>query len=198
MKKSRTTTIIVSLLLVLALLAGLLVATYALFTDEERVNNHLQAGNLDIELQIDSVKGNGYVDGVLEDDIDYTPANTNDKIFNSDNFFPAMYQEATLTLLNNGSLPFDYTLEFEITKDSGLAKYIDVTVTDKDGKVLTADDATLESLTVPVKVGSMKGDEKQQQFKVRVKFDSSVTEVAAGASIDFDILVVATQAGANA
>ena len=78
MKKSRTTTIIVSLLLVLALLAGLLVATYALFTDEERVNNHLQAGNLDIELQIDSVKGNGYVDGVLEDDIDYTPANTND------------------------------------------------------------------------------------------------------------------------
>ena len=146
MKKSRTTTIIVSLLLVLALLAGLLVATYALFTDEERVNNHLQAGNLDIELQIDSVKGNGYVDGVLEDDIDYTPANTNDKIFNSDNFFPAMYQEATLTLLNNGSLPFDYTLEFEITKDSGLAKYIDVTVTDKDGKEFVPVGGTLDQI----------------------------------------------------
>ena len=50
MQKKRTLTILASVLFVVALLASLAVATYALFSDSMRIGNRLEAGTLQIEL----------------------------------------------------------------------------------------------------------------------------------------------------
>lgn len=206
MKKSRVTTVFVSVVLVLALVAGLMVATYALFSDQTRVNNHLQAGTLQIELYRTNLTYTDYdAEGgkiTVDEDVNLTTA-SEATVFASANYFPGMVQTAELKIVNNGSLPFDYELSFTIDEEnaqSPLAELIFVKVTDADGKVVTAEKTTLADMAkTPVDIGSMNGTAGESEtFTVEISFDENANDSVQQAEIYFDILVTATQANPNA
>lgn len=209
MQKKRTATILASVLLVVALLASLAVATYALFSDSTRVGNRLEAGTLDIALYRTSLTYTDYTaeGGETTDDEELDLSDADNQVFKTENFFPGMKQTATLELRNNGTLPFTYNITFTISEGEGeegtaaadedqptLADYILVTVTRGEtqcGSKTLAELAAGEA----IEIGSMSGtaDEKQS-FDVTIEFvDEEADNSMQGASIDFDILVTATQ-----
>lgn len=209
MQKKRTLTILASVLFVVALLASLAVATYALFSDSMRIGNRLEAGTLQIELWRTNLTYTDYAaeGGVssVEDDVNLVE-DGEEQVFRTENFFPGMKQTATLEIRNKGSLPFTYNLAFTIAEDEGeegtaaadeeptLADYILVTVTQGETE---CGSKTLAELAAgdAIEVGSMDGTENEvQSFDVTIEFvDEEADNSMQGASVEFDILVTATQ-----
>ena len=199
-------------LLITCLVAGI---SYALFTDEVGVENHLvKSGSLDITLkrtgleytQLDS-------DGYLQlnsnrDVVDFTDTNLDDdNVFglndNNNTVVPGSYYKATLVLENKGNVAFDYTVEIKMLSDDGaaanaLANQLKVTITDVDGNVIGTPKMLSElndAQSCVVNEGHMKASELSYTFGVKVEFvnsddnnDAKLQEAA------FDIIVSAVQA----
>lgn len=153
----RKDTLWISALLALVLCVVLLIGgTYALFTGNVEVNNHLSAGNLKVGLTRVSYKEHNLDErGVLTDKIDDTVIDlTQDgkEIFTVDKAVPTSWYEATIEVSNLGSAAFDYGMRILWTdmqvddekydetlhkNDEILAAQIQITVT--SSKIADAD-----------------------------------------------------------
>jgi len=185
--------------------------SYALFTDEVKVENHLMtSGNLDVTLTRTSLKytdlnDQGYLDTIEKTDaVDFTNP-TPENIFgigaDYTKIAPGSYFDATLAIANNGTVAFDYTVEIKLVGDnaraiSELAKQLKVYVTDPEGNVEEYWLSDLDAEHCKVLTGHMRADESAHEFTVKVEFvnNTEINNDAKDQSASFDLVVSAVQA----
>lgn len=203
---------VLTLLLCLALIAG---GTYALFSDKVTLQNHLQAGKLDVklirtELLTKSLSpDSGFlVSTKNEKDIDFSePADANDPNAENKNVFditentlivPACWYAADMQIINNGDVAFGYWLEivFKGGQDLTLAKQLEITVTTdtgtKSGKLDVAT-GLIGTDSVPIGVVAKGGS---ADFNIKVEFcdlEDEINNTAMSKSFSFDLIVHAIQ-----
>ena len=197
-------------LIIACLVAGV---SYALFTDEAKVENHLmKSGTLDITLTRTSLAytqltEEGYLDVITNDtDVDFTnptPENIFGLSADHTQIAPGSYFDATLAIGNNGDVAFDYTVEIKFKGDdaraiSELANQLKVTIADEQGNVVAEyklSDLNSNANCV-VKQGHMKATEEKQVFGVKVEFinDTAINNNAKNQEAAFDLIVSAVQA----
>lgn len=213
-KKRSVLMSVLTLLLCLALVAS---GTYALFSDQVTLKNHLVAGTLDITLirtnlttlSLDNNTG-FLVKTENPKDIDFSkPADLNDPNAENKNVFditdetlivPGSMYSAEMQIQNNSDVAFGYWLEivFDDTVDLTLAEQLKITVTtvDKSKSIsgMLSENAGLiggesDHIGVLAKSGAA-------LFTITVEFcdlDHSVNNNAKSTSFDFDVVVHAVQ-----
>ncbi len=197
----------IALLLMTSLAVGV---SYALFTDSVEVQNHLEAGTLDVTLERTSLEytllnEEGYLVTKTEGALDLTEA-TKENVFGLDatttKIVPGSYFDAKFAIGNNGNVAFDYSVEIKLlTKDeelaNALAKQLKVTITDAEGKAVA--EYMLSDLhgeaNCEVKAGHMKANETEHNFGVKVEFvNHADNNDAKSQAVAFDLIVSAVQA----
>ncbi len=195
------------LLLIVSMAIGV---SYALFTDSVKVQNHLQAGTLDVTLKRTSLEytllnEEGYLVKQTGGELDLTKA-TAENVFGLDStttkIVPCSYFDAKLAIGNNGNVAFDYSVEIKLlTNDeelaNELAKQLKVTITNGEGKVVA--EYKLSDLhgtaNCEVKAGHMKANETEHNFGVKVEFvNREDNNDAKSQAVAFDLIVSAVQA----
>ena len=112
-------------------MATVVVGTYALFTDKVTLNNHLQAGTLEISLvRTKLTKTELTADGYLKtntdtETTDFSSTNTtNENVFGITDgtlVVPGSSYQADLKLTNGGSVAFTYLVELKIIEGGSTA-----------------------------------------------------------------------------
>ncbi len=191
-------------LLCVSLIVG---ATYALFTGEVTTTNHLQAGNLTVELTRTKLtykvlNGDGYLqeftDNASVDFSELTEENvfglTDDVLIAPESFF-----EAEMHIENRGTVAFTYTVDIQLNSacDPEIADQLLITVTNAAGtKVI--DEKPLSEFTASTLAneGEVVAGGQSQTFTVRVDFlnDTTVNDDAQDQTGIFDMFVKAEQA----
>ena len=128
-KKLRT--LLMCTLSIMLCMATVVVGTYALFTDKVTLNNHLQAGTLEISLvRTKLTKTELTADGYLETNTVTTPTNFSSTNTTNENVFgitdgtlvvPGSSYQADLKLTNGGSVAFTYLVELKIIEGGSTA-----------------------------------------------------------------------------
>ena len=200
---------VLTLVLCLALVAG---GTYALFTDQVTLKNHLEAGTMDItlyrvELKEYSLDANGFMS--------WKPVNTTREEFSGEenankNVFdmedgtlivPRSAYTATMELSNGSDVAYGYWIEivFDDSADLALADQIAVAVTADNGKTVRkmlniSNGLFLGSDTDPIDILPCTSGENVRNFDITVEFvDSVINNDAKGQSVSFDMVVHAVQ-----
>lgn len=196
------------ILLCITIISGM---TFALFTDQENVSNHLKAGDLDItllrtNLKATSLTERGFFETVTDgQERDFTN-NKDENVFGLDGelIVPLSEYEADMKIINKGDVAFKYGIQIVLGEDSDphLAEQLEVTVTvhDADGKSVT------KRLNEGVWTGSEEGTlgllavGENSDFTVKVKFlddrkyeDEFENDDAQGEDVYFDLVVYAVQ-----
>ncbi len=210
MKKSMRTLLLSMIVLCMctALIAG---GTFALFSDEEVVSNHLAAGNLKIALtRIDYrdcvLDENGFLVESKPDDEEINLVTNGAPLFDAVDSVPESWYQATIKVENMGTTAYNYGMRILWnTKDDAsaeqklLASQIEITVTsDKiDNETHSVTFMLSECADNHVPLGYMlKGakDEKAETFTVKAKFvDHDDNNDAMNVSLSFDVQVWAEQ-----
>ena len=206
MKKRSVLLSALTLMLCLALVAS---GTYALFSDQVTLKNHLQAGTLDITLirtnlttlSLDNTTG-FLVETENSEDVDFS-APTDRNVFDITDetlVVPGCVYTAEMQIQNNSDVAFGYWLEivFDDTVDLTLAEQLKVTVTTADGNksisgMLNENKGLIGEEADPVQILAKTGS---ALFTVTVEFcdlDHSVNNNAKLSSFEFDIIVHAVQ-----
>ncbi len=183
---------LLSCVTILLCVATISVGTFALWSQQVKIQTHLSAGTLNVQLFRTNLerKVSGQV-STNPNSIDFTGTNhANANIFDieqGDNIYPGDYFEATMKLVNNGSVDVKYTVKIVVyaadntsSKDNALAEQLTVTV---DGASLVGD-TTAEKL---LSAGT------DSVFVIRVNFDDLGLNTAQGGLANLDITVTATQ-----
>ena len=205
---------VLTLMLCLALVAG---GTYALFSDKVTLNNHLQAGTMDITLMRTNLKtkslnsATGFlVETENPEDIDFSkPYDPNDPNAKNKNVFditdetlivPACMYSAEMQLTNNTDVAFGYWLEivFDDKVDLTLAEQLKITVKTVDdnksiSKMLKDSAGLIGAEDDPIGILAKTGS---ALFTITVEFcdlDHSVNNNAKNTSFEFDVVVHAVQ-----
>ena len=205
-KKKRSVLLsVMTLALCLALIAS---GTYALFSDEVRLTNHLQAGKLDITLTRNSLttKSLDPITGFITDPVTNTdpvdfsnPTTKNIFDITDDTLIvPGSYYSAEMQITNNSDVAFGYWLEivFDGTVDLTLAEQIKITVTTTDtGKsistTLDQSKGLIGEEASPIEILAKSGS---TLFTISVEFsDLGNNNDAKNKSFDFDVIVHAVQ-----
>lgn len=196
------------ILLCITIISGM---TFALFTDQENVHNHLKAGDLDITLVRTNLKSTrlterGFFETVTDSQTKDFTNNKDENVFGLDGelVVPLSEYEADLKLTNHGDVAFKYGIQIVSGKDSDpdLVKQLEVTV--------TVEDADGKTETKRLDQGVWTGSEEQTlgilavgencDFTVKVKFlddrnyeDEFENNDAQGEDVYFDLVVYAVQ-----
>ncbi|MBR2906584.1 MAG: hypothetical protein IKC26_00890 [Clostridia bacterium] len=208
------------ILLCLAIIAGM---TYSLFTESFTVQNHLQAGDLDIQLTRTNLKyGILNADGYIEDfenkqSLELTNTNTADlNVFGIDSkdirIAPECYFEAAFEIDNIGEVAFNYSVDLVLSGEAtDLAKQLQVTITESDGDVVVKwlSDLTAADGYYIAHVHEMSVNDPAETFTVRIDFVDDVVynptvdlnagetfmdnDLAQTKTAKFDLIVSATQ-----
>ena len=179
-------------------------ASYALFTDQVTVNNHLSAGSLDVGLYRVEYKENVLVaDGTMAES---TPDTTRvdltqnaDKLFVIDDLFvPTSWYETTVEVSNSGDVAFDYGVRIlwkddpANDKDQIIAEQIKITIS--VGDTQKEQFYLCDCADYDVVLGSMLKGDAAEQFTVKAEFvNRDDNNAAMQAEIEFDLQVYATQ-----
>ena len=179
-------------------------ASYALFTDQVTVNNHLSAGSLDVGLYRVEYKENVLVaDGTMAES---TPDTTRvdltqnaDKLFVIDDLFvPTSWYETTVEVSNSGDVAFDYGVRIlwkddpSNDKDQIIAEQIQITIS--VGDTQKEQFYLCDCADYDVVLGSMLKGDAAEQFTVKAEFvNHDDNNAAMQAEIEFDLQVYATQ-----
>lgn len=173
------------ILLCTAIIVGM---TFALFSEQMKLTNHLKAGELSITLTRTNLKystldGKGYLKEVVVDKVeDFTSSNSaNKNIFNIDDstlIAPGSYFESTMKLTNNGNVAFTYEVNLSFNdKDSDIdiAKQILISVTDLKGNLLIAkpmllSDFPKDGVEFTLLQGEMAASDITEEFIIKVRF----------------------------
>ncbi len=206
----RTRVLLLSLVTVLLGVALVVGGTFALFSDEVTVNNHLSAGSLEVGLQRTSFTTHTIADnGLMEDVTDSTVVDlvaSNDPVFNIVNAVPTSYYAAKLEVSNRGDVAFDYGVrilwntENNATDEQKLfAEQITITISDAYGTTLK-EFALADCAENQVSLGSVLAKTNDAQdyptgsFIVKATFeDREDNNGVQLITIDFDLQVYAVQ-----
>lgn len=199
------------ILLCMTIIVGM---TWALFTDEQKVSNHLQAGDLTVTLKrLELTKTTLNKQGYLVEDPVQLPGSTPEDFTNApdknvfditadEKIVPGTKYVAKMQIENNSDVAFDYWIDI-VCKDSKdgaaqdgivLGNQLKVTVTtDKDNTAYVGNGLSVGSKDVPI--GKLDTDQnKVATFTVTVEFlHDAANNQAKGESLDFDLLVSALQ-----
>ena len=206
MKKRSVLLSALTLMLCLALVAS---GTYALFSDQVTLKNHLQAGTLDITLirtnlktlSLDNTTG-FLVETENPEDVDFSAPTTRNVFDITDETLvvPGCVYDAEMQIKNNSDVAFGYWLEivFDDTVDLTLAEQLKITVTTVDGNksisgMLDQNKGLIGEEADPIGILAKTGS---ALFTVTVEFcdlDHSVNNNAKLTSFEFDIIVHAVQ-----
>ena len=206
MKKRSVLMSALTLMLCLALVAS---GTYALFSDQVTLKNHLQAGTLDITLirtnlktlSLDNTTG-FLVETENAEDVDFSAPTTRNVFDITDETLvvPGCVYNAEMQIKNNSDVAFGYWLEivFDDTVDLTLAEQLKITVTTVDGNksisgMLDQNKGLIGAEADPIGILAKTGS---ALFTVSVEFcnlDHSVNNNAKLTSFEFDIIVHAVQ-----
>ncbi len=204
MKKMSLLMSVMTLALCLALVAG---GTYALFSDQVTLKNHLEAGTLDITLTRTNLvttslnTQTGFlVKTESPDNVDFSGP-TNKNVFDITDgmlIVPGCAYTAEMQIANNSDVAFGYWMEivFDNTLDLTLAEQLKITVTTVKGTttgMLNTSTGLIGNEDQPVGVLAKGGN---ALFTITVEFcdlDDSVNESAKGKSFNFDVMVHAVQ-----
>ena len=206
MKKRSVLLSALTLMLCLALVAS---GTYALFSDQVTLKNHLQAGTLDITLirtnlttlSLDDTTG-FLVETENAEDVDFSAPTTRNVFDITDEtlIVPGCVYNAEMQIQNNSDVAFGYWLEivFDDTVDLTLAEQLKVTVATVDTEksisgMLNENKGLIGEEADPIGILAKTGS---ALFTVTVEFsdlDHSVNNNAKLTSFEFDIIVHAVQ-----
>ncbi len=191
----------VMIMLCAAMIVG---GTYALWSDEVRLGNHLVAGELDVKLERISLtktyldNATGYLVTTKPDTkvVDFS-GSTTENVFGIDELLvPGSAYEARLRLTNNGDVAFRYDITVKLTSIVGdLAKQLKVYVSYGDGALEykgTLSQYATDGLAV-VSRSTMTKSDSAKTFTVRIEFDENGTNAAQNDEATFDLLVTASQ-----
>ncbi len=183
------------ILLCITIIIGM---SYALFSDSERITNHLQAGNLDITLERTWLKSTyltdrGFLDTTTNTTIKDFTNNKNENVFDLEGklIVPLSEYTANMRITNNSKTAFSYWVEIVYKGDANvdLADQITLTVTRGNDKLIDLEKNLLVSKTInTLAVGDV------DEFQVSVKFnDRADNNLAMNDSVYFDLVVHAIQ-----
>ena len=197
---------VLMLVLCLALVAG---GTYALFSDDVTLTNHLEAGTLDITLKRTKLETlsldntTGYlVETVNNDVVDFSTPNDRN-VFDIEEgvlIVPCSSYTATMEITNDvatSDVAFAYWLEIRFGSESDLelADQLKVVLTTEDGteyEVVLSDGAMIGSEGSPV--GTLPKT-ASETFEISVEFlDLDNNNDAKSKKVSFDLIVHAVQA----
>ena len=198
---NRKRTLLVSGSVVLLCLTVITGMTFALFSDEEVVNNHLKAGDLDITLTRTKLTSTylterGFLDTVTDEtDKDFTNG-TDENVFALDGavIVPQSKYIAEMQVSNNSDVAFGYWVEIVYTGKANieLSEQIDITVNTEQSKRLNQG-LMVGSASEPIAVLGV-GD--ASTFTVTVEFLDLANDInnrAQGDDVTFDLVVHAVQ-----
>lgn len=202
-KRSRI--ILLSCITVLCCVALMVGGTFALFTYNRSVTNHLQAGKLTATLtrtKLETVTLDGST-GELKsrtstETVDFTAESTGNVfgLTDGDRVAPGCKYAATMKLANTGTVAFVYWIEIDLKAgDSELTEQLQLTVSVTDGEskttLLSAEpDEVTGSAAEPlgtILIG------KDSEFTVTLEFKSEAENAAQSKSANFDLIVHAQQ-----
>ena len=208
MRFSKMKAVIISGVVVLLCIAALVVASFALFSDQKgSQDNHLQAGTLEVGLRRTKFVGfEKQSDGTFKkventESVDLTE--DQNPVFSIESAIPGVYQEATLLVENKGSIPFNY--EFSITNveqgtadaaaSAALCEQLQIIVTDATGAAICEPFLLSEASEVGAIDLGMLAAEASASFTVRVEFlvGDEADLSAMGGDVTFDLTVYAEQ-----
>ena len=209
---NRKRALLVSSSVILLCMTVIVGMTWALFTDTQKVNNHLQAGDLSItlkrtELTKTTLNAQGKLVTSAPDTTTKNFSNPTDEnvfgIVDGEKIVPGTKYQASMQIENHSDVAFGYWIEIvctDKTNGADLAKQLKVTVnTGSDASASVNDGLTVGSSSNYVGeliIGAT------AEFTVTVEFlDSFVAEnnidhndLAQGESLSFDLVVHAVQA----
>ena len=210
-KKARV--LLISMVTMCMSLALIVCATYALFTGQVDVNNHLAAGSLEVGFLWTGTDSYALNDkGVLEEKNDTfeTPVDLtldNSELFNISGAVPGSSYTVNLQVSNKGSVAFEYGVrilwevntedEVDDELETLLAGQIEITVTcgsETRTFLLSASAANDVDLGV-LYAGADANTVPSQDFSVTATFvDNADNNKVQNISLNFDLQVYATQA----
>ena len=197
---------VLMLVLCLALVAG---GTYALFSDDVTLTNHLEAGTLDITLKRTKLEtlsldnNTGYLaENVNTDVVDFSTPNDRNVFDIEDGVLivPCSSYTATMEITNDvatSDVAFSYWLEIRFGSESDLelANQLRVVLTTEDGvehEVILSNGAMIGSEGAPI--GTL-AKTASETFKISVEFlDLDNNNDAKSKKVSFDLIVHAVQA----
>ena len=206
MVKGKLRAVLVASMTIMLCMILMVSGTYALFSSETKVENHLQAGSLKVTLMRTRLVKNkldentGYMKPEENNnDVDFSVATTENVfgIGTDELVAPSSSYEAFMKLTNSGSVAFDYKVAIKLTSVSNelaqqMKVYVDGVAT---GKHLSDYLAQADGSLVTIVTGKMaKGSEKA--FSVKIEFENLSNEVNNAAQLQdasFDMVVSAVQ-----
>ncbi len=201
--------LIAAIAVILVCVSAIAGMSYALFSKYITVENHLQAGNLDVTLKRINLKycilnGDGELEEHTDTQVKDFTNSTEDNVFGINStdmrIVPGSYFEAEMQLDNVGNVAFTYNVLVKLNGEAtALAQQLDVTVTHPNGNSETKRLSELGGGLVIIGTQTMKPDDNVQSFKVKISFvdDNGVNNLAQTSEASFDIVVACVQAVAQ-
>lgn len=204
MGKSKVRTLLVACVMIMLCAAMIVGGTYALWSDNVTVENHLTSGTLQVKLErisltktyLDDETGYLVTAGPDTTIVDFTDTNTaDDNVFGieDEKVVPCSEYEAKLRLTNNGDVAFTYDVIIKLNSASNaLAEQLKVYI---DGE----DKGTLDQYAVDgkaiISTQTMAKNDAAKEFTVKIQFinDNDINNDAQDKEVKFDLLVNAVQ-----
>ena len=204
MGKSKVRTLLVACVMIMLCAAMIVGGTYALWSDNVTVENHLTSGTLQVKLErisltktyLDNETGYLVTAGPDTTMIDFTDTNTaDDNVFGieDEKVVPCSEYEAKLRLTNNGDVAFTYDVIIKLNSASNaLAEQLKVYIDGEDKGTL--DQYAVDGKAV-ISTQTMAKNDAAKEFTVKIQFinDNNINNDAQNKEVKFDLLVNAVQ-----
>ena len=204
MGKSKVRTLLVACVMIMLCAAMIVGGTYALWSDNVTVENHLTSGTLQVKLErisltktyLDDETGYLVTAGPDTTIVDFTDTNTaDDNVFGieDEKVVPCSEYEAKLRLTNNGDVAFTYDVIIKLNSASNaLAEQLKVYIDGEDKGTL--DQYAVDGKAV-ISTQTMAKNDTAKEFTVKIQFinDNDINNDAQNKEVKFDLLVNAVQ-----
>ncbi len=204
MGKSKVRTLLMACVMIMLSAAMIVGGTYALWSDNVTVENHLSSGTLQVKLERISLTKTylddetGYLVTTDPDTtiVDFTDTNTaDDNVFGieDEKVVPCSEYEAKLRLTNNGDVAFTYDVIIKLNSASNaLAEQLKVYIDDEYKGTL--DQYAVDGKAI-IFTQTMAKNDVAKEFTVKIQFinDNNINNEAQGKEVKFDLLVNAVQ-----
>lgn len=204
MGKSKVRTLLVACVMIMLCAAMIVGGTYALWSDNVTVENHLTSGTLQVKLErisltktyLDDETGYLVTAGPDTTIVDFTDTNTaDDNVFGieDEKVVPCSEYEAKLRLTNNGDVAFTYDVIIKLNSASNaLAEQLKVYIDGEDKGTL--DQYAVDGKAV-ISTQIMAKNDTAKEFTVKIQFinDNDINNDAQNKEVKFDLLVNAVQ-----
>lgn len=205
MEKRKVRTLLMACVMILLCTVMIVGGTYALWSDNVSVENHLTSGTLKVKLErisltktyLDETTGYLVTPDADTTIVDFTDTNTeDDNVFGiEEKVVPCSEYEATLKITNNGDVAFTYDVIIKMngSANNALAKQLKVYLNDEDMGTLS-EYAVVDGKAI-ISTQTMAKNDSAKEFTVKIQFinDDEINNAAQDKEVKFDLLVNAVQ-----